>query len=168
LEVVDLYRGEKLSPSEKSVTVRVWLGAEDQQSVARSRSSRGARFRALNGGGWHLRTWKTIWRAWNTANTGSNKISCLFWVWSALSRNALAFVRYPAVEKWLKETEEAWELARKNVDPFTFFVSDVDAWWICWTNRVTCPWGFFEFRKAADVLVQLRRSSLRKQACWAV
>jgi len=27
--VVDLYQGEKLSPGEKSVTVRVWLGAED-------------------------------------------------------------------------------------------------------------------------------------------
>ena len=28
-KVVDMYRGEKLSPGEKSVTVRVWLGAED-------------------------------------------------------------------------------------------------------------------------------------------
>ena len=28
-KVVDMYRGEKLSPGDKSVTVRVWLGAED-------------------------------------------------------------------------------------------------------------------------------------------
>jgi len=62
------------------------------------------------------------------------------------------------VEKWLKETEEAWELARKNVDPFTFFVSDVDAVVDLLNKQGYVPVeDFLNFVKAADVLVQLRR-----------
>jgi len=62
------------------------------------------------------------------------------------------------VEKWLKETEEAWELVRKNVDPFTFFVSDVDAVVDLLNKQGYVPVeDFLNFVKAADVLVQLRR-----------
>jgi len=62
------------------------------------------------------------------------------------------------VEKWLKETEEAWELIRKNVDPFTFFVSDVDAVVDLLNKQGYVPVeDFLNFVKAADVLVQLRR-----------
>jgi len=62
------------------------------------------------------------------------------------------------VEKWLKETEEAWELVRKNVDPFTFFASDVDAVVDLLNKQGYVPVeDFLNFVKAADVLVQLRR-----------
>jgi len=56
-KVVDLYRGEKLSPSEKSVTVRVWLGAEDHTVSSEEVDQVVERVLGrLTEAGWHLRT----------------------------------------------------------------------------------------------------------------
>ena len=56
-KVVDLYRGEKLSPGKKSVTVRVWLGAEDHTVSSEEVDQVVERVLGrLTEAGWHLRT----------------------------------------------------------------------------------------------------------------
>jgi phenylalanyl-tRNA synthetase beta chain len=55
-QVVDLYRGEKLSPSEKSVTVRMWLGS-DERTITNEEVDQVAQrvVERLEKAGWHLR-----------------------------------------------------------------------------------------------------------------
>ncbi|WP_018962932.1 endonuclease MutS2 [Coprothermobacter platensis] len=61
------------------------------------------------------------------------------------------------VEKWLKETEEAWELIRKNVDPFVFYVPDVDSIISLLEKQAFVSIEeFLSFVKAVEVLTQLR------------